>query len=336
MLSKVELLKKIFLFYLLISCVIVNNGLSMARDDREKLAEGLSVEELLSHGFKYLVFGSQNTDGIEIYDFKKGNFVSLLIPEQKEAKQREARYLEPIVGMSGKGFCIKEKDIFNFNKKEGQLITFDLKTFKSNSTGIRLKQIYANLAISSNEKWLASVYFNDANLLPVLGIISTNEQKIKKEFPVDKRFYDNPIVIFWTPDNNNIILWDTITGHPAIEIDTSSGSKSTLNNFPLDMKDNIILLENKENNNIIVMDSNSQQQKQTIIKQNSTGHSFKLSNDGQYMVFGWLSGFGFETLSVMELSSKISFNIKLKNHASTVLGLSLWYDFGTSGTFLIM
>lgn len=305
-------LKKIHLFFLLFFCFLIV-AFFMRKDDLEELPS----KEILANGYKYFVFGSSNSEGIEIYDIRNNKFDDLLIPEQKGIS-----YSDPVVGRSGKGYCIKEKDIFDLKKKEGQIITFDLNTFKSNATGIKIKQQYANLSISPDEKRLALVYLSNVKSTPVLGIINTNEQKIEKELPIDQHFFDNPLVIFWKPDNNYVILWDTITGLPAIEVDASSEEKSVLTNYPLDIKTNRILFD--ENKSIKLIELDSQEKPQVIIKQNATGHLFSLSSDGRYMVFGWLSGLGFENVGVMELSSKRLFHIKLKNHPSAVIGLCLW------------
>ena len=89
--------------------------------------------DILTAGYRYLVFGSQVTNGITLYDIGNEKFLSFLEPQDKES-----RYLHPVIGVSGRGFCIKEKDIFDINRKNGEIVAFNLSSMTHDKTNIRI------------------------------------------------------------------------------------------------------------------------------------------------------------------------------------------------------
>lgn len=186
----------------------------------ESKKEPLPVE-IISSDYKFLIFGSQNSHGIELYDLKLGKFIPFLIPEG-DGKNVDVRYVDPVVGKSGKGFCLLEKNIFQ--RRKAEVIKFDLGTLQSHPTKIILKQPYASgLALSYDEKRLALVQAASFADSPILSIYDLQEEKIEKTFAVDQRFLSDSINIVWNEDNKGIVLWDNITQFPAIKIDTITG-----------------------------------------------------------------------------------------------------------------
>lgn len=280
----------------------------------------LSADKIVSSGYKYLIFGSQRTNGIELYDLQGNKFIPLLTP-----KDKETRYIMPVVGDSGKGFCIKQDSIF-LEKRRDEIISFDLNTLQSTSTGLIIKQQYENLALSHEEERLAFVYSTSLDSPPKLGVYNIADRKIEKSFDIDRRFFEMPIIIVWKPDNKGIVLWSTMispTPPPPTEIEIASGTSKILDENPYDYKGKYILATDRKQKAVYLKNIVTGVRK-TIVKNNNTGHSFNLSRDGKYVTYGWLRGLGFETLTIVDLESQQNFQLKMDDHPSTVLGLVLW------------
>jgi len=284
------------------------------------LRNDLPKKEIVSSGYKFLIFGNQNFKGLELYDFESGKFKPFLVPENNAI-----RYVEPVIGESGKGYCIKEENPFDLKNRKDEIITFDMKTLEKRCTRTVIRQKYANLAISSDEKRLAFIFSPTDNNIPLLGLYDTVKEKIEKAFPIDRSFFENPIKILWKPDNKSIVIWTTLAnGPPAIEFDIELGSSYKIDNFPLAYKHEYMLAMDDKKESVYLLNLESGN-KETLIKKNVTGHSFSLSRDGKYFVYGWLRGIGgFEILTIMDIKTKRELQISLKKHPSTVSGLALW------------
>jgi len=293
------------IFFLIVGC-------------NSSLLENLTSDEIMSSGYRYLIFGSQTTNGVQLYDFRSKRFVSLLVPGNKSV-----RYMEPVVGKSGKGFCIKEENTFDFERKKNEIIVFDLNTLESRSIRTILKQRYSNLALSPDETKLALIFISSTNASPLLGIFNVVEESMGQTFPVDKRFIENPITILWKPDSRGVVIWDSITGLPAVEIDALTGHSKMVEDYPLDYKNGYMLVMGKESKNLFIHNLGTNKRHLLKIK-HRTAHALTLSRDGKYLIYGWLRGKGFETLTIMEVQSGKRFQIKMDNHPSTILGLTLW------------
>lgn len=284
------------------------------------LQNDLPPNDIISSGYKLLAFGSQNSDGIELYELKGGKITAFLIP-----KNKNVRYIKPVVGKSGKGYCIKEENTFDIGKKTDQIIAFNLNTFKHQPTKTIIRQRYAKLAISPDEAKLAFIFVSAKDSVPLLGVYNPDKDRIEKTFPVDKIFYEVPIEILWKSDNKSVVMWSTLVGGPpAVEINTETGRSHQLDNFPLDFNGKYMLAMDGNKEGVYLQNLESEE-KQIIVKKIVTEHSFILSRDGKFVIYGWLRGTGgFETLAIMDIKTKRKFQIKLENHPSTVLGLALW------------
>ncbi|MGA1871984.1 MAG: hypothetical protein ACMUJM_26000 [bacterium] len=282
--------------------------------------DNILPDELISKGYKYIIFGSQRTNTIELYDLKKGSFIELLPPN----KDIDSRFLEPVIGISGIGYCIKEKSRFNIKNKVGELITFSLQTLKYRRIDtVNIFNTYANLALSDNEQKLAFIFSHNLQSIPVLGILDTTDEIIKENISIDKRFLKNPIQLIWKPDNKNIVIWDTLSGLPAVEINTFTGESKIIDYYPFDYyKDQYILVSGAHKENICLFDL-KQNKKHRICY---AGHTMKFSRDGKYFVSGRGRGIGsFETLEIIDIMDfKKRFQVKMDDHPSTSLGLDIW------------
>ena len=86
----------------------------------------LTSQEIISYGFKYMVFGSQNTNGIDLYDIKNEKFIRFIIPENKKI-----RYILPVINKSGRGYCIR-KDETDINHIKDAIVAIDVNHLKYN------------------------------------------------------------------------------------------------------------------------------------------------------------------------------------------------------------
>jgi len=282
------------------------------------LKNDLSPGELISSGYRYIVFGSQNLNGIALYDLESEKIIPFII-----SKDRRIRYVNPVVGKSGKGYCIKEENIFKSKMKKNEIITFDLNTLKKGTTKVIIKQEYANISISPDETKLAFIFASVENKTPLLGIFNTKTENIEKTLPVYKHFFTSPVRIVWK-SNTEIIIWSKLKeGPPALEYDIVSGRSHMIDNFPLDYKNSLLLALDRKKESVYVQNLETGKKK-VLVRNNATGHDFSLSSDGNYVLYGWLRGMGIETLTVTNIKSGEKYQIKLKKHPSTVLGLSIW------------
>ena len=286
------------------------------------LRNDLPRKEVVLSGYKFLIFGNQNFKGLELYNLESGQFKSFLVPENNVI-----RYVEPVIGESGKGYCIKEENPFDLKNRKDEIISFDLKTLEKRYTNTKtvIKQKYANLAISPDEIRLAFIFSPIDNNIPLLGIYDTVQEKIEQTFPIDRSFFENPIKILWKPDNKSIVIWTTLAnGTPAIEFDIELGRPHKIDNFPLTYEHEYMLGMDSKKESVFLLNIENGK-KETLIKKNATGHSFSLSRDGKYFIYGWLQGIGgFEILTIRDIKSKRELQISLKKHPGTVSGLALW------------
>ncbi len=279
----------------------------------------LSTKEIISAGHRYIVFGSQRTGGIELFDFRDAQFHSLISTPDINIRQ----YMMPVVAANGKGFCIKQEHTFNAEKKTNEIIAFDLNTLENKSTGIKIKMSYANLAISHDSNKLAFVFKQYSNDKPSLGILNINKNKISRIISVDERFAEYPVKTIWKPDGQTVVIWDTITDQPAIEINTTNNRTKLIAEYPLDFKNDLALFMDRASKSYYLLEP--QNKKQTSVDINHvTAHSFKISRDGKFLLYGWLKGKGFETLVIRKIGTDREYQIALDNHPSTVLGLDIW------------
>jgi len=276
----------------------------------------LPVDEIVASGHKYLIFGSQDTNGIELYDLKQKKFIPFLIPAKKDII-----YRDPVVGTSGKGYCIRLTGIFDTASNTVDLISFDLNFLNHQpARSLQIKK-YAAFALSPDEKKIALVYATSLDSPYLIGIYNIAKGKIENTFSVDSRF-ETPLGIVWKSDNKTVVIWSALmSSPPAVEIDAKTGQSQNIDNFPLDYKGKYMLAMDGKKETIYFQDLSSGE-KHIIVKKNATGHSFSISRDGKYVVLGWLRGLGAETLTVMEIKSKRRF--QLKTTEGTVLGLVLW------------
>lgn len=284
----------------------------------EDKINNLTADEIVESGHSYLIFGSQSTSGIELYDLKQKKFINFIIPTSKDTI-----YKDVVVGISGKGYCIGLTDIFNNDSRKIELISFDLNLQNKHSAENLPIKKYATLSLSPDENKLAIVYASSLDSPYVIGIYNVATRNIETTFPVDSR-YETPLSIAWKSDNKTIAIWSTlINGQPAVEIDTTTGQSHSIGNFPIEYKGNYMILMDSKKESVYSQDLSSGE-KHTIVEKNATGHSFSVSKDGKYVVFGWLRGLGgAETITVMEIKSRRRLQIKT-THTGTVLGLALW------------
>lgn len=275
----------------------------------------LLVDDIVATGHRYLVFGSQKTNGIELYDLKQQKLIHFLVPAEKDFI-----YSDPVIGASGKGFCMKHAKIFDPASGAIELISFDLNLLRYQTIGNLPMRKYEAFSLSPDETKLAIVYAISLDSPYLMGIYDIAAGRMEKTFSFDS--FKTSEEILWKTDNRNVVLWSTlIDGPSAMEIDTETGKLRTLENFPLDYKGKYMIAMDSRKKSVYMQDLESGE-KQVIVKDNATGHAFSLSRNGQYVIFGWLRGLGAETLTIMEAKSKRKF--QLKTTEGIVLGLALW------------
>lgn len=285
--------------------------------------ETLRSSDIVQSGYRYLVFGNQNTDGIELYDIKNGQFNPFLVGD----KTKLVRYINPVIGKSGKGFCVRTEWMPGTTKAKVELVSIDITARTHANLPIATKDSFSNeLALSSDEKLLAVILNKTPDAEPRLGIIDVTRHKMIATFVIDKRFAENRTKLMWKQDNKTIVLWDIDTGLAGVEINAITGTTNPLDIYPLDFKSNFLLAyETSKQEYLYLLDTVSGVKK-SVGNEHRTAHSFSLSSDGKYLIYGWLRGFGgFENLVIRDLNSDKEMPVKMiPDHASTVIGLAIW------------
>jgi len=277
----------------------------------------LEHELLVSSGYKYLVYGNQNSNGIALYDLKLRNEKQLIVPPVKED-----RLVQPVIGKSGVGYCIQESFLFDYVKKQGKLIRFNLNDFQHEPVELTLKQLYANLALSPDENKLAFIYIPSSSQEPALGIFNIKNGEIEKNYRVKERYYSNPVILRWRSDNKTLVFHDTHTGLPGMEIDTSTGDSKVIPEFYLDFYEDYSLKEDQKSREVFVEGVSGHINKIHLL--HATRYSLSFSREGKYLVYGWIRGKGSAVLTILDIKSQKFLEINLENHPGTVLGLALW------------
>lgn len=278
-------------------------------------------KEIVESGYQYLVYGSQNSNGIEVYDIKNDKFIPIITPEKFEV-----RFENPVIGRSGKGYCVRIESIEGSMKARANIVSFDIISRTHNLIKtLMINEFNTKMALSPNEKMLSLIVSGQEDSNPVLTIIDTADMKIIHKIVIDERFYQSQVIMTWKPDNKNILLWDAFTDLPAVEININTGAMKELGYLPLDCKDDVALVASDRMLSRVYLVNLKTGNKADIDLYYKTAHSLSLSSDAKYLIYGWLRGIGgFESLVVRDIQSQKEFQLKLKNHPSTVMGLSLW------------
>lgn len=285
-------------FYVAIDWPIVNN---------------LTSQEIISSGFKYMVFGSQNSNGIDLYDIKNEKFIQFILPENKKT-----RYLLPVITKSGRGYCIR-KDVTDINNIKDAIVAIDVNRLQyKNVDNLSMQRCYG-LSISSDERKLAFIYTLAKQGTPMIGIYDISQGLIEKHIAIEYRFGTDAEDIIWKPDNEHIVIRDRASKLPAVEINYKTEAyRKILPEYPRYYKGNFIIFEDADGKTYFV------DQKKNIRYKIKTGHSYSLSRDNRYLVYGWARGMDRETLTIMDIETQKKYEIKLNDHPGTVLGLALW------------
>ena len=302
---KASFLSTILRFILLFLCT----GLSCERGNP---ANTIAPDELINNGYKYIIFGSQDTDGIELYDLKNKTFQSFL-------KRNGQRFTYPIVHNTGTVYFLRESGD-GFEPDETALMVFDFKNR-------RLKHDKGfpgghNITLSPDNKRIAFID-SDSTSKPCLKIYDIENRTVEKNIPI-KNFYSN---IVWKPDNNTVVLWGTNEIKPAYEVNIFNGKTKRLILFyyPLEyFQDKFVLLFRKEDFGTYLKDL----EKDKLYKLEFKGslHSEKFSKDGKYLVAalsrGWPS---IDTLTIIDTNNPDrTLQVKVDDPTSNTLGIDLW------------
>jgi len=277
----------------------------------------IKPQELISEGYHFLLYASQTNNSIELYDFESERPRILL-----SSKENNIEYLAPVIGNSGKCFFVKKVNRFEEGKNYSDIIQYDTKNNLHEEIGLRIINIYSKLALSPEENKIAFVlketYESDETKL---GVYDLEKKLLVEKIDIGNRFYDNPIILTWLPDNETVQIGDTITGKSALEINTKTGVQKNIKEFPLYYTEKHKLIKGDDD---IYLEDLETQIKIPLNISHKTAHSFSLSKDGKYLVYGWLRGKGFETLVIKDLTSNRKFQLKMDDHPGTVLGLAMW------------
>ena len=262
----------------------------------------LTSTELIKDGYDGVIFGNQNTKGISIYEFNNENLRDIIVGGP------DVEYAYPVY-IGDKFYCIrkiKENGIF-FN----DVIQSDLsgKFIKIKST--TSSNIYS-IGLSCDGSKIAMLILsqNKKNI----RIIDLTNNSIIVDYEVDDGYSDITKLVWDCSDNIFII-------DKSISCNVFNLSQKTINKadrFPIYCNSNSCITAYDEG--YLIGENNVKSKIITIT--NKTTHSPSLSNDGKFLIYGWLRGVGFETFSINEITSGRSLNIKLK-HSGTALGLQL-------------
>lgn len=273
----------------------------------------LTPKEIVNSGYTYLIFGSQKNNGIELFDLRKEKLIPFIIPEKNNIK-----YKLPVVAKTGKGFCIR-KDETDINNIKDAIVNFDVNLLQYKIVESLSMQRCYSLSISSDERKLAFIYTLVKQGTPMIGIFDVSQGLIKKNITIEYRFGTDTTDIIWEPDNEHIVIRDRASKLPSVEINYKTGaSRNILPEYPRYYKDNFSISEDTEGK-IYFADK-----KKNIRYKIKAGHSYILSRDDRYLVYGWARGMDRETLTIMDIETQKKYQIKLNDHPGTVLGLALW------------
>ena len=281
------MVKKISPFLLLLLCAVISCG-------HEEPSNRIDPSELLKNGYKYILFGSQRTDGIEFYNLGNKTFKPFL------RKENGQKFLGPVVGSTGRGYCLRETDNL-VAQEEICLVLFDLKADElQQASEFCFRRGYSDIvALSFDNQRIAFTYY-DNNSKSCLGIYNLNTSKLEKSILIENRFLENPVRLVWKPNNNSVVLWQRTSNKLADEINVLTGEITPISYYPLDyFQDKFVLIANQKNRGIYLKDL--ERNIQYKLKEN--WHTIKFSRDGKYLVAGRLRGKGFETLAVIDANN---------------------------------
>lgn len=277
--------------------------------------------ELVANGYKYILFGSQRTNGIEVYDLGKNQFIDLLKSEDKNI-----RYFSPVVDNSGIGYCIEEKYPLDA-KKVAKIIEFDLHNMRIvKKYADNIYNNYVNLALSSDGKRLAYITsrgFRQGQTAPYLTIFDTKKKMIVKKIAIDKRFSDNPTKLIWMPDSETVVMWHTVTWLPAVGINIKTQQTQTIKYpYPLAFyQDKYVALIERDKTLMPAKIIDLKRNKDFLLPYGV--HTVRLSRDGKYVVSASISSNG-EIITITDTENfGKKFDVKLHNYG-TVLGMDIW------------
>ena len=153
----------------------------------------------------------------------------------------------------------------------------------------------------------------------MLGIYDISQGLIEKQITIEYRFATDSEDILWKPDNEHIEIRDRSSKLPAVEINYKTEKyRNELPEYPRYYNGDFIIFEDADGKIYFV------NQKKNIRYKIKAGHSYSLSRDNRYLVYGWARGMDRETLTIMDIETQKKYQIKFKNHPGTVLGLALW------------
>lgn len=284
-------------------------------------------EQLVVTGYKYIVFGSQRTNGIELYDFNKNSFIDFI-----SSKDNKVRYLSPVVGRTGVGYCIEEKNTFEGERRTIKLMSFDLRTMKYQRIETEeINNAYPLLALSSDGQKIA--YISSPNYKQAdtayLAIFDTATKRITKKVAVDKGYLEYPTKIVWLPDNISIAIW---TWHPAEEVNTITEKIRPITDEFKILSKHPYPIAFCQDKYIAVLDRDEKTMPTLIIDVNSNKehflensvHNVIFTYDGKYIISGIKSDLVGEFIRITT-SEDFSRKYDIKLHESgTILGLSIW------------